>query len=462
MKTQLKSAGRLGLLVLLIASANFTAAQEVAQDAADLQAAVDAVPAPSPKPIDDAVAAALEIVGQKIHAAKVSRATVELTSRARIGEQELTNDKAVYQIASAAPNRYTVYYKAESQSFRVFCSGEELAVLVSPQAYFKAMAPESMQSVVNDLPVPMGPYPEPIMALTLCGVDPKESLLMDMESVEIVDREPYNNTPAVRLHGVQLDGVTWDLWLATSKEQAQPLKMVVDLTAVVKSDDSADLPENFVFEIEMLFTLWRMHGEVDPKLFALKPPPDAVEYESLDDYYEKQAEQPRQHELVGKPAPGFEATRFNPKDDAKVSGQSAAAAEAKVKLSDLKGKIVVLDFWATWCGPCIEAMPVITKVTQKFADRNVVFYAVNAGDAAADVARFFVDKQQKPDVLLDPEGTVADAYKANAIPQTVIVGKDGRVETVHVGYASLESLEKELTEQLEVLASGGTLLPQSE
>jgi len=86
---------------------------------------------------------------------------------------------------------------------------------------------------------------------------------------------------------------------------------------------------------------------------------------------------------------------------------------------------------------------------------------VNAGETDEDVQRFFETAKVKPKVLLDPAGEISSAFKADAIPQTVIVGKDGRIEIVHVGYLTLESLEQDLGDQLEILASGGTLLPDS-
>jgi len=102
-------------------------------------------------------------------------------------------------------------------------------------------------------------------------------------------------------------------------------------------------------------------------------------------------------------------------------------------------------------------MPVIDSVTKRFADKGVKFYAVNAGETEAEVRAFFETSKVKPNVLLDPSGEISNRFKAEAIPQTVIIGKDGTVQVVHVGYSSLESFEKELGEQLEVLASGGSL-----
>jgi len=406
-----------------------------------------------------AAAAAMDIVGQRMKAAKSIRATVEMTIRSKVGEESLSAENSVYQMASLAPNLYTAYLKSTEQSFRIFCDGKTTSVLLSPTAYYEAPTAESLQAVVDNLPVPLGPYPEPVMALTLCGVDPKESLMRDMESLEIVDREPYNNTASIHIRGVQADGVSWDLWLATVEEHAQPLRMVIDLTKIVGSNDGSELPKDFSYELELLFKRWRIDGDMAPNLFTFKAPQDAVKYESLNDYNESMsADAP--HILTGQTAPDFDAVLYQPATD-KEADSGVDTAAPTVTLSDLKGKVVVLDFWATWCGPCINAMPVISGVANRFADRGVEFYAVNAGETDEDVQRFFETAKVKPKVLLDPAGEISSAFKADAIPQTVIVGKDGRIEIVHVGYLTLESLEQDLGDQLEILASGGTLLPDS-
>jgi len=394
----------------------------------------------------------LDIVGQILKSAKVSRATVELTTRGKIGDEVVQSQQAVYHIASAAPNLYTAYLKSSDQSFRIFCDGTETVVLVSPTAYYKVETEKELQAAVTNLPAPLGPYPEPVMALTLCGVDPAESLMTDMESVQVIDRDPYLNKPAVHLRGMQVDGVVWDLWLGTEKSNQQPMRMLMDLTEVIGSGDDAQLPENFSYELEFLFTLWRTSGELTPDLFRFSPPKGSTEYDSLDDYYQSMASEVQQHPLMGMPAPDFEAELFSSKE------RESNAVLSKVKLSDLKGEIVVLDFWATWCGPCINALPVIASVTRKFADRGVKFYAVNTGETEQEVRAFLEKAEVKPEVMLDPTGAVADLFKTDAIPQTVIVGKDGIIQIVHVGYSSLESLEKKLGEQLEVLASDGSLM----
>ncbi len=108
----------------------------------------------------------------------------------------------------------------------------------------------------------------------------------------------------------------------------------------------------------------------------------------------------------------------------------------KVTLSKLKGKVVVLDFWATWCGPCRRWMPIVEKVTRELAPRGVVVYAVNVRETKADVRQYLSRTGVKVPVLLDADGAVATRYGASSIPLTVIVGRDGKIVKTMVGLHS--------------------------
>jgi peroxiredoxin len=123
--------------------------------------------------------------------------------------------------------------------------------------------------------------------------------------------------------------------------------------------------------------------------------------------------------LVGKPAPDFELEL--------VGGKS-------FHLADSKGKVVVLDFWATWCGPCIQAMPQVEKVTGEFDQKDVQLVAVNLQETPQQIKAMLERHQLKiPRVALDKDGSIAEKYQANAIPQTVIIGRDGNVARLFVG-----------------------------
>jgi len=115
-----------------------------------------------------------------------------------------------------------------------------------------------------------------------------------------------------------------------------------------------------------------------------------------------------------------------------------------VTLSSLKGKVVVLDFWATWCRPCRIYLPDVIAVTNEFKDRDVVLYTVNLKDAEDLVKRFVELTKLDAKVLLDATGSVGQEYLVSSIPQTVIVNKEGKIAVVHVGAASKTTLRKDL------------------
>ncbi len=124
-------------------------------------------------------------------------------------------------------------------------------------------------------------------------------------------------------------------------------------------------------------------------------------------------------EMIGQPAEDFELPMLD---------------GSKFRLKDHADKIVVLDFWATWCGPCVAALPDYIAATSGFDTSKVIFVAVNQQEAADQVREFLSEQKLSVQVAMDRNAEVSQAFSVSGIPHTVIIGPGGVIEDVHVGY----------------------------
>ena len=106
----------------------------------------------------------------------------------------------------------------------------------------------------------------------------------------------------------------------------------------------------------------------------------------------------------------------------------------KFRLKDHADKIIVLDFWATWCGPCVAALPDYIAATSRFDSTQVIFVAVNQQESSDQIRSFLAERDLSPIVALDRDGAIGTSFKVTGIPHTVILGKGNVIEDVHVGY----------------------------
>jgi len=115
-------------------------------------------------------------------------------------------------------------------------------------------------------------------------------------------------------------------------------------------------------------------------------------------------------------------------------------------LEKLKGKIVVLDFWATWCGPCIASIPHNNEMAKKFADK-VVIIGVCHPRGSEKMAAMVKDKGIKYPVAIDKDGKVADAYGVNGFPDYYLIDAEGKLRLADCANGNVEkAIEKLLDE----------------
>lgn len=138
----------------------------------------------------------------------------------------------------------------------------------------------------------------------------------------------------------------------------------------------------------------------------------------------------------GKPAPDFTLQ--------KLGGGT-------VSLKDLRGKVVMLDFWATWCPPCVAEMPSLTQLAKEYEPKGLVFVAANHDDPDTQKVEvgLFVDKLPalKPNVAFSTD-PVSDAYRVEVLPTMYFIGKNGEILDAYTSYASESTLRDRIERAL--------------
>ena len=120
----------------------------------------------------------------------------------------------------------------------------------------------------------------------------------------------------------------------------------------------------------------------------------------------------------------------------------------EVSLSDYEGKVVVINFWATWCPPCRAEIPDLEAAHQTFAEEGLVILGVNVEDPARAVEPFLAEMGMTYPVVLDETGKVMKDYRTPGLPTSVILDREGVIRARHVGVLTAEQLDNYLQQVL--------------
>jgi thiol-disulfide isomerase/thioredoxin len=129
-------------------------------------------------------------------------------------------------------------------------------------------------------------------------------------------------------------------------------------------------------------------------------------------------------------------------------------AGTQVDLDGLKGKVVLIDFWASWCGPCRQEMPVLEALHKKYADQGLVIVGVNIDNNSKKMNNFLKGSPASFRIVHDRKLDVAAKYEPATMPSSYFIGRDGKIRYVHEGFRKQDAGELE-TRIKSLLAEAG-------
>lgn len=233
--------------------------------------------------------------------------------------------------------------------------------------------------------------------------------------VETVDGKQYHHA-RYTTPDPDFQEMKWEAWMTTGSKP-KLAKIKPDMTEFTSGQEGSEVG------LEINYRGWDESAQVPEIAFDATPPP---------------------HPLLGQPAP-----------PAKVVTLTGRETDVAMKGS---GNVKVLDFWQRTCGFCLKALPKVAEIKQEFKDSPVDFYAVNVAEDPAVIEEFWSERNIDLPVVVDTDGEVSHAYGASGLPHSVLIGKEGKVQAVHVGYPP--DFRERLTKELKALAEGQDISQQ--
>jgi thiol-disulfide isomerase/thioredoxin len=214
--------------------------------------------------------------------------------------------------------------------------------------------------------------------------------------------------PAQAALGGQLSGGTLTAWI----DKKLLVEIKEEITYSIKATQTPGAaPVEYKSRITQLTRALKVDQPIAPELFAFVPPPDAKEQPAM--------LAGNRVDLTGKDAPAFRGVSL----DGKVYSSQ-----------ELKGKTVLLDFWATWCGPCKRSMPITEQLHEDYKSKGLVILAIDVGERREVVEKFLATQPFPYPVIMGDEAGLTSAYSVNLFPTFVLINEKGKVASHQFGF----------------------------
>lgn len=287
---------------------------------------------------------------------------------------------------------------------------------------YRKLKEEPLLEVAKDGVGPLGMMKSPILLSTIVADDPLAEIEEDVTSKKIAGTETVDGAECDVIEMTQT-GSTARIWV--DRKRKLIVKLMMDMGGGGESPGGDAAPELTITEYHKDI---RLDTEIPDAEFAFSPPEGAKLVEAFT--REKKARTKRERvNLAGKPAPELELTDLDGK---------------KHSLGDLKGKVVLIDFWASWCPPCRRELPHVQKIHEELGPKGLVVLGVNAEKDEAKLKKFLEEQKVTFPVLRDTDRKASKAYSVTAIPRVLIIGRDGTVAADFTGMKSEEVLREAL------------------
>lgn len=362
--------------------------------------------------------------------------------RTTVGLPGLSHDRAMsFNLAVERPRNFALVPRGEGTGPMVVGNAERVTnFLKDLNQYTEQQAPESLDAYSQSLEaIMLLPHGMGHLVMSLLAEHPDQRLIAGSSERKYLGQEQIDGIDCHHLRIVE-ETCDYDVWITAGPEP----KLRRIRPDISKSFGDEEREAGFVVTMVLDFTEWDLRATHKGETFAFTPPAGAKRVDQFAAIEPEGVLPPivSAHPLIGKPAPKFELEGYEKKDT--------------LKLEDALGKqVVVLDFWAIFCPPCIEGLPKLQEAAEEFKDKDVVFRAVNLDDSRPAIEKFLKEHKLELPVLLDPKAKVAESYRVQGIPQTVLIGKDGRVHVVYEGLSV--DFKADLTRDIEALLAGEDL-----
>jgi len=262
---------------------------------------------------------------------------------------------------------------------------------------------------------PVGAAQHKIMSATLVGTETVDDLKCDVVKVvrmvrmggvivvggETIERVGDDSVQEIRINET----------ISFARVDALPRRFSIVMESP-GHEEMASMVQTATFSAMML------NPKLDASVFTVAAPEGFRKTEPKESGSMIAGQGPELSVKVGDPAPDFALTSIDGKE---------------VTLASLKGKVILLDFWATWCGPCKASMPLIQKIHDDYKDKGVAVFGVNTFEKKEGAGKKYMEEKKYTYGCLLRGDDLARAYGVSGIPALVVIGKDGKIVFTETG-----------------------------